>query len=92
MVSARTSADESKARVFISYSRSDMAFADRLEARLKEHGFAPQIDRTDIYAFEDWRKRIQALIVKADTIILRAQPGLTIVRTSAARRLRLRRR
>jgi hypothetical protein len=30
-----------------------MAFTDRLETALKERGFTPLIDRTDIYAFED---------------------------------------
>jgi hypothetical protein len=39
-----------KARIFISYSRKDMAFADRLEAALKTRGFEPPIDRTEIYA------------------------------------------
>jgi formylglycine-generating enzyme required for sulfatase activity len=58
-----------KARVFISYSRKDMGFADQLEAALKARGFEPLIDRTEIYAFEDWWRRIQALIVKADTVI-----------------------
>ena len=60
---AEAAADvEPKARIFISYSRKDMAFADRLEAALKARGFEPLIDRTEIYAFEDWWKRIQALI------------------------------
>jgi formylglycine-generating enzyme required for sulfatase activity len=59
---------QSKAKVFISYSRRDMEFANRLEAALKARGFEPLIDRTDIYAFEEWWKRIQALIGQADTI------------------------
>jgi WD40 repeat protein len=75
MVTARGSAAGSKAHVFISYSRSDMAFADRLEAGLKERGFMPLIDRTEIYAFEDWWKRIQTLIVQADTIIFVLSPN-----------------
>jgi len=37
-----------KARIFISYSRKDMAFADRLEAALKARGFEPLIDRSEI--------------------------------------------
>src|SRR5262249_22605078 len=63
-----------KAQVFISYSRSDIAFIDRLETGLKERGFAPLIDRTDIYAFEDWWKRIQDLIIRADTIVFVLSP------------------
>jgi tetratricopeptide (TPR) repeat protein len=59
----------SKAKIFISYSRKDAAFADRLEEALKARDFHPLIDRSEIYAFEDWWKRIQKLIVQADTII-----------------------
>ena len=64
-----------KAKVFISYSRKDMAFADRLEAALKARGFQVLIDRAEIYAFEDWWKRIQALIAQADTVIFLLSPG-----------------
>jgi hypothetical protein len=65
---------EPKAKIFISYSRKDLAFADRLEAALKARGFEPLIDRTEIYAFEDWWKRIQALIGRADTIVFLLSP------------------
>src|ERR1700728_1165021 len=63
-----------KAKIFISYSRKDMAFADRLEGALKAPGFEPLIDRSEIYAFEDWWKRIQALIGRADTIVFVLSP------------------
>jgi TIR domain len=66
--------EASKTKIFISYSRKDMAFADRLEAALKEHAFEPLIDRTEIYAFEDWWKRIKALIARADTFIFVLSP------------------
>jgi hypothetical protein len=65
---------ESKVKVFISYSRKDMAFADRLETALKARGFEPLIDRTDIYAFEEWWKRIEALIGQADTVVFVLSP------------------
>jgi hypothetical protein len=65
---------EPKARIFISYSRRDMAFADRLDAALKARGFEPLIDREEIYAFEDWWKRLQALIVRADTVVFVISP------------------
>src|SRR5580704_2797770 len=51
-----------------------MAFADRLEAALKARGFEPLIDRTEIYAFEDWWKRIEALIGKADAVVFVLSP------------------
>ena len=60
---------EPKAKIFISYSRKDLAFADRLEAGLKARGFDTLIDRSEIYALEDWWKRIEALITQADTMV-----------------------
>jgi tetratricopeptide (TPR) repeat protein len=65
---------QSKAKVFISYSRKDMVFADRLDAALKARGFEPLIDRTDIYAFEEWWKRVEALIAQADTVVFVLSP------------------
>jgi WD40 repeat protein len=60
--------------VFISYSRHDTAFVDRLHERLARHGFEALVDRAEIYAFEDWWKRIQSLISGADTIIFVIAP------------------
>jgi hypothetical protein len=74
---SETARMERKAKDFISYSRSDMVFADRLEAALKARGFEPLIDRAEIYAFEDWWKRIEALIVQADTIAFISGQGFT---------------
>jgi hypothetical protein len=51
-----------------------MEFADRLEAALKARGFEPLIDRDEIYAFEEWWKRIEALILRADTIVFILSP------------------
>jgi hypothetical protein len=58
-----------KGKVFISYSRKDMAFANRLEVALRERGFEPLIDSNDIYAFEDWWQRIEGLLAQSDTVI-----------------------
>src|ERR1700730_5980097 len=66
--------DHSKAKVFISYSRRDMALADRLDAALRTRGFEPLIDRTDILAFEEWWKRVEALIGRADTVVFVLSP------------------
>jgi TIR domain len=63
-----------RARVFISYSRADLAFADRLAAALKERGFEPSLDRADIYHLEDWWQRIQGLIAQADTVVFVLSP------------------
>jgi hypothetical protein len=74
MTADAAGAAQSRAKIFISYSRKDMVFADRLEAALKTRGFEPLIDRTDIYAFEDWWKRIEALIARADTVVFVLSP------------------
>ena len=70
----RTGDAEPKARIFISYSRKDSVFADRLEGAFKARGLEASIDRDEIYAFEDWWKRIQALIGRADTIVFVLSP------------------
>jgi len=66
--------EQSKAKVFISYSRRDLQFADSVDAALKARGFDTLIDRTEIYALEDWWKRVEALISQADTIVFILSP------------------
>jgi hypothetical protein len=73
---------ETKTKAFISYSRKDMAFVDRLEAALKARGFEVLIDREEIYAFEDWWKRIQSLIGRSDTIIFVLSPAAVASRVA----------
>jgi formylglycine-generating enzyme required for sulfatase activity len=65
---------EPKAKIFISYSRKDLAFASRLEAALKARDCEPLIDRTEIHALEDWWKRIETLIDSADTVVFVLSP------------------
>ena len=63
-----------KLKVFISYSRADLAFADQLDAALKLTGFEPILDRHGISGGEDWRQRLGGLISEADTIIFVLSP------------------
>ena len=70
----QTGGNKSKAKIFISYSRKDMAFVDRIEPALKARGFEPLIDREEIYAFEKWWERLQVLIGQADTIVFVLSP------------------
>jgi hypothetical protein len=51
-----------------------MACADRLDAALKARGFESLIDRTEIYAFEEWWQRIETLIARADTVVFVLSP------------------
>jgi tetratricopeptide (TPR) repeat protein len=63
-----------KVKVFISYSRKDLVFAEQLEAALRARGIEPLIDRSEVYAFEDWWKRIKILIAQADTVVFVLSP------------------
>jgi tetratricopeptide (TPR) repeat protein len=65
---------EPKTKIFISYSRKDTAFVNRVEEALKARNFHPLIDRSDIYVFEDWWQRIKNLIVEADTVVFVLSP------------------
>ncbi len=70
--------NQSQLKVFVSYSRKDAAFVERLEAALRARNVEPLIDRTEIYAFEDWWQRIEALIARADTIIFVLSPDSVV--------------
>lgn len=62
-------------KVFISYSRSDGAFADELVRGLEYDGdFEVSIDRTAIHEGEDWKARLGALIAAADTVVFVLSP------------------
>jgi formylglycine-generating enzyme required for sulfatase activity len=65
---------ETGTKVFISYSRKNIEFADKLDAALKRRGFEALIDREEIYAFEPWWERIQGLIGRADTVVFVLSP------------------
>ena len=56
-------------KVFISYSRDDIDFADELDLALRDRGFSPIIDRHGIDAGEQWRKRLGDLIFSCDTVV-----------------------
>jgi TIR domain len=66
--------DKGKLRVFISYSRDDLKFADQLEAALNAYGFECVIDRHDIPGGEEWKRRLGNLISEADTVVFVLSP------------------
>jgi tetratricopeptide (TPR) repeat protein len=63
-----------EAMAFISYSRTDHAFVDRLEQALQTRNIRVLLDRSDIEAFEDWWQRIENLIGQADAIVFVLSP------------------
>jgi hypothetical protein len=68
------SPDRGKLRVFISYSRDDLYFADQLDAALNTCGFECVIDRHGISGGEDWKRRLGTLISEADTVVFVLSP------------------
>ncbi|MCC0014720.1 MAG: toll/interleukin-1 receptor domain-containing protein [Rhodobiaceae bacterium] len=70
----RNPAPDDQPLVFISYSRRDLAFVDRLQAGLEKRGIAAFVDREAIAKGEEWWARIQQLIGEADTIVFVLSP------------------
>src|SRR5215472_14530674 len=69
------SRDRGKLRVFISYSREDLDFADQLNLALDAYGFECFIDRQGISGGEDWKRRLGNLISEADTVVFVLSPA-----------------
>lgn len=63
-----------RAKVFVSYSRTDTAFAQMLVGALSERGFDAFLDKTDIAPGEPWKERLAGLIAIADTVVFAASP------------------
>src|SRR6516162_7746681 len=70
-----TSSDKGKLRVFISYSRDDLDFADQLTAALDFSGFECFIDREGISGGEEWKRSLGGLISEADTVVFVLTPN-----------------
>ena len=61
--------ERGKLKVFISYSRDDLDFADQLDIALRLLGFETALDRHAISGGEEWRQRLATLIREADTVV-----------------------
>ena len=55
-------------KVFVSYSRTDVEFADQLVLALEDKGFQTILDRHDMSGGENWRERLGKLILSADAV------------------------
>jgi len=64
-----------RSKVFISYSRTDLVFADQLVAALEPCGFEPSIDRHEITGGEEWRRRLRTLIANSETVVFVLSPA-----------------
>jgi tetratricopeptide (TPR) repeat protein len=63
-----------KTRIFISYSRKDIEFANLLSSQLQESGYQAMLDKTDIAPGEPWQERLINLIKEADVVIFSVSP------------------
>jgi TIR domain len=63
-----------RAKVFVSYSRKDLSFAQMLVGALGERGFDAFLDKTDIAPGEPWKERLGGLIAAADTVVFAISP------------------
>lgn len=61
--------------IFVSYSRKDSAFVDRLISELEKAGHEVWIDRTDIKSGEQWRRQIVAAIDDSDIFLAMLSPN-----------------
>lgn len=60
--------------VFISYSRTDSAFIDRMEADLRAYGFDTWVDRQHLEGGTDWARLIEQEILTRETLVVSLSP------------------
>ena len=69
-----TAKSDDRVKVFISYSRRDLAFTERLVEGLKARGLAAKIDTRDLPKLEDWRRELLGFIREADAVVFVISP------------------
>src|SRR5262245_1501265 len=62
-------------KVFVSYSRTDSAFAEKVVSGLGLCGFRAYLDKYDIAPAESWEDRLGGLIRGADTVVYVLSPS-----------------
>jgi len=65
---------DAQLKVFVSYSRRDLAIADAMVAALEKEGFVVSIDRRDLPYGEEWQKELGDFIRASDTVIWLVSP------------------
>lgn len=67
--------DRAQSSVFLSYSRDNITFVERLHTALEERGINAHLDREDIEKGEDWWQRLAQLITDSDSIVFVLSPA-----------------
>jgi tetratricopeptide (TPR) repeat protein len=75
LLASPVAADGDRAKVFVSYSRKDTAFARMLVEALTQRGFDPFLDTNDIAPGEPWQERLSGLLAAADTVVFCISPN-----------------
>lgn len=70
-----TGKDPYKLNVFISYSRKDLTFAQRLVDALTAHGLNVKIDVQHLPTLEEWRRELLGFITDADAVVFIISPN-----------------
>lgn len=70
----RASEQQDRARVFLSYSRKDSAFVSTLKIDLDALGYETFVDTEQISGGEEWKRRIEQLIINADAVVFVVSP------------------
>ena len=73
-MASATATPGNRAKVFVSYSRKDLAFAQMMVGALAKLGFDAFLDKTDIAPGEPWKERLAGLIATADTVVFTVSP------------------
>ena len=60
--------------IFLSYSRKDRTFVQKLDKRLRKEGRDPWVDWEDIPLGADWWEEIESGIEKTDTFVFIISP------------------
>src|SRR6185312_11417097 len=67
-------ADQALTHIFISYSRADSNFIDRLEADLRARSFGTWVDRQRLEGGQQWKIEIEQAIDRCDLILVILSP------------------
>ena len=66
---------QTKAKIFLSYSRDDSGQADQIARFLEDHGHDVLRDVDDISLGEHWKERISELIADAEKMVFLISPS-----------------
>jgi hypothetical protein len=61
-------------KIFISYSRNDGPFVDRLQADLQSRGFDAWVDRRRLEGGQDWQEMIEGAINRSNVVLIVLSP------------------